>query len=73
VASIEIQNEQIRQVMQALPAREEQVLLLRFGFHDGKSYTLQQVGDKMGLTRERVRQIETQALSRLRRKATELL
>jgi RNA polymerase primary sigma factor len=73
VASIEIQNEQIRQVMQALPAREEQVLLLRFGFHDGKSYTLQQVGDKMGLTRERVRQIETQALSRLRRTATELL
>lgn len=73
VASSEIQNEQIRQVLQALPAREEQVLLLRFGFHDGKSYTLQQVGDKMGLTRERVRQIETQALSRLRRTATDLL
>jgi RNA polymerase primary sigma factor len=73
VASNEVQNIQIRQVLQALPAREEQVLLLRFGFHDGKAYTLQQVGDKMGLTRERVRQIETQALSRLRRTATELL
>ncbi len=57
---------QVRAVIDALPMREAQVLLLRYGFHDGKSHTLQEVGDRMGITRERVRQIENQALTKLR-------
>ena len=61
-----IMEEQVREVIDALPMREAQVLLLRYGFHDGKSHTLQEVGDRMGITRERVRQIEHQALNKLR-------
>ena len=45
---------------------EVRILQLRYGLHDGQSYTLEEVGRKMGVTRERVRQIEAQALSRLR-------
>ncbi len=61
-----LMQEQVRAVIDALPMREAQVLLLRYGFHDGKSHTLQEVGDRMGITRERVRQIENQALTKLR-------
>jgi len=56
----------VRDVLEALPMREAQVLMLRFGFQDGKAHTLQEVGKKMGITRERVRQIEMQAMNRLR-------
>jgi len=48
-----------------LPPREVRILQLRYGLLDGQAYTLEEVGCKMGLTRERVRQIEAQALSRL--------
>ncbi len=61
-----LMQEQVRAVIDALPMREARVLLLRYGFHDGKSHTLQEVGDRMGITRERVRQIENQALTKLR-------
>ena len=53
-------------VLDSLPAREVRILQLRFGLLDGQSYTLEEVGEKMGVTRERVRQIQAQALSRLR-------
>lgn len=56
----------VREALHDLPPREAQVLRLRYGFHDGKVYTLREVGRKMGITRERVRQIETHALARLR-------
>lgn len=59
-------KEQIQEVLQALSPREVRILQLRYGLGNGESYTLEQVGKKMGVTRERVRQIEMQALSRLR-------
>jgi RNA polymerase primary sigma factor len=46
--------------------RNPHILQLRYGLFDGQAYTLQEVGRKMGVTRERVRQIEAQALNRLR-------
>lgn len=59
-------REQIQEVLNSLPPREVRILQLRYGLLDGESYTLEEVGKKMGVTRERVRQIEAQALSRLR-------
>ena len=53
-------------MLNGLPPREVRILQLRYGLLDGESYTLEEVGKKMGVTRERVRQIEAQALSRLR-------
>jgi RNA polymerase primary sigma factor len=64
-----IQNllrEHLSSVLDNLPPREVRVLQLRYGLLDGQLYTLEEVGRKMGVTRERVRQIEAQALSRLR-------
>ena len=67
-----IQNllkEHLSTVLDNLPPREVRVLQLRYGLLDGQLYTLEEVGRKMGVTRERVRQIEAQALSRLRNPA----
>jgi RNA polymerase primary sigma factor len=61
-----IMQEQIKDVLDELPMREARVIMLRYGFQDGRTYTLQEVGDAMGITRERVRQIESQAMNRLR-------
>jgi RNA polymerase primary sigma factor len=55
----------LHEVLNGLPPREVRILQLRYGFFDGQAYTLEEVGRKMGVTRERVRQIESQALSRL--------
>jgi RNA polymerase primary sigma factor len=60
-------RENLLQVLNGLPPREVRILQLRYGLFDGQAYTLEQVGRKMGLTRERIRQIEAQALNRLRR------
>jgi len=59
-------KEHLREILNTLPPREVRILQLRYGLLDGRSYTLEEVGRKMGVTRERVRQIEAQALSRLR-------
>jgi RNA polymerase primary sigma factor len=59
-------HEHLQDVLNTLPPREVRILQLRYGLLDGQSYTLEEVGRKMGVTRERVRQIEAQALSRLR-------
>jgi RNA polymerase primary sigma factor len=67
-----LKQQQVREVLDALPMREAQVLMLRYGFQDGKSHTLQEVGNKMGITRERVRQIESQAINRLRGTASQI-
>ena len=56
----------IQGILQDLPPREVRILQLRYGLVDGETYTLEEVGKKLGVTRERVRQIEAQALSRLR-------
>jgi RNA polymerase primary sigma factor len=65
--STKMMNSEIREVLQSLPAREAHILKLRFGLADGKTYSLQEVGDLVGITRERVRQIESQAMKRLRK------
>lgn len=67
-----LKQQQVREVLDALPMREAQVLMLRYGFQDGRSHTLQEVGNKMGITRERVRQIESQAMNRLRNEASRI-
>ena len=56
----------LQDIMNSLKAREARVLELRYGLKDGEAYTLEEVGRKLGVTRERVRQIETQALRKLR-------
>jgi RNA polymerase primary sigma factor len=60
-------KEKVLAALAFLPPREALVLKLRYGIADGETLTLSEVGQKMGVTRERVRQIESQALSRLRR------
>ncbi len=59
-------QEKIEQLLSTLTPREARILRLRFGLHNGHSYTLEEVGKKFGLTRERIRQIEGRALRRLR-------
>jgi len=58
--------EELEQILSTLTPREARILRLRFGLQDGHAYTLKEVGAKFGLTRERIRQIERQALRRLR-------
>ncbi len=65
-ATLNMLQEHIKSILDNLPPREVRILQLRYGLLDGKSYTLEEVGRKMGVTRERVRQIEAQALGRLR-------
>jgi len=65
-ATYNLLKEQLEEVLNSLPPREVRILQLRYGLLDGQAYTLEEVGRKMGVTRERVRQIEAQALSRLR-------
>ena len=66
IAYRQLLREALEQVMTALSPRETRILLLRFGLRDGRAHTLEEVGEKFGLTRERIRQIEHQALDRLR-------
>ncbi len=65
-AAYNLLREHLNGVLNGLPPREVRILQLRYGLLDGQAYTLEEVGRKMGVTRERVRQIEAQALSRLR-------
>ena len=65
-AGRQILREVIDEIFQSLTPREVRILQLRFGLVDGYNYTLEEVGRKFGVTRERIRQIEAQALSRLR-------
>ena len=59
-------REKVEEVLSTLTPREARILRLRFGLQNGRSYTLEEVGQKFGLTRERIRQIEGKALRRLR-------
>ncbi|HEX7975888.1 MAG TPA: RNA polymerase sigma factor [Anaerolineales bacterium] len=68
-ATYNLLREHLESVLNSLPPREVRILQLRYGLLDGQAYTLEEVGRKMGVTRERVRQIEAQALSRLRHPA----
>ena len=66
IATYNLLQEHLNNILEQLPPREVRILQLRYGLLDGQIYTLEEVGRKMGVTRERVRQIEAQALSRLR-------
>ncbi len=59
-------REEVEAVLSTLTPREARILRLRFGLQNGECYTLEEVGQKFGLTRERIRQIESKALRRLR-------
>ncbi len=65
-ATNNILRERLKEALNELPPREARILQLRYGLLDGQIHTLKEVGNKMGVTRERVRQIEAQALRRLR-------
>ena len=65
-ASYELLREQLNEVLNTLTPREASVLRLRFGLADGKQRTLEEVGQKFNITRERIRQIEAKALRKLR-------
>lgn len=62
-------REQIDELLNTLTDRERQVLELRFGLHDGKTRTLEEVGKHFDVTRERIRQIEGKALNKLKKSA----
>jgi RNA polymerase primary sigma factor len=65
-ASYTLLREQLCEVLHTLTPREEQVLKLRFGLEDGRTRTLEEVGQQFTITRERIRQIEAKALRKLR-------
>jgi RNA polymerase primary sigma factor len=56
----------LEEALASLTPREAEVIRLRFGLDGGRGYTLEEVGQKIGLTRERARQIQAEALRRLR-------
>lgn len=65
-ATARLAAEQIRLALRSLSERERKVLALRYGLEDGREWTLSDVGQRLGVTRERARQIETKALRKLR-------
>ncbi|MBI3965133.1 MAG: sigma-70 family RNA polymerase sigma factor, partial [Chloroflexi bacterium] len=60
-------KEEVAQALQCLEPRERRVVVLRFGLEDGRPRTLAEIGEELGVSRERVRQIEAQSLRTLRR------
>lgn len=66
-------HEQLQGALNKLPTREAQILRLRYGLEDGRVYTLEEVGQTIGVTRERVRQLEAQALNRLRQSSAHII
>jgi RNA polymerase primary sigma factor len=66
-------HEQLKAALDRLPSREAQILRLRYGLEDGRVYTLEEVGQAIGVTRERVRQLEAQALNRLRQSSAHVI
>jgi RNA polymerase primary sigma factor len=65
-ASFTMLQEQLNEVLNTLNERERKVIQLRFGLQDGHPRTLEEVGREFGVTRERIRQIESKTLSKLR-------
>jgi RNA polymerase primary sigma factor len=65
-AATTLLKEQLVKVLETLTEREQKVLILRFGLHDGRARTLEEVGKEFDVTRERIRQIEAKALRKLR-------
>lgn len=66
-ATGQLLKEHVKEMLSALTEREQKILRLRFGLEDGKSHTLEEVGQEFNVTRERIRQIEAKALTKLRK------
>jgi len=66
-AAGQLLKEQVKGLLGSLTEREQKILKLRFGLEDGKSHTLEEVGQEFSVTRERIRQIEAKALAKLRK------
>ncbi len=66
-AASQLLKEQVKTLLGGLTEREQKILKLRFGLEDGKSHTLEEVGQEFSVTRERIRQIEAKALAKLRK------
>ena len=66
-ATNQLLKEQVKDMLGALTEREQKIIKLRFGLEDGKSHTLEEVGQEFAVTRERIRQIEAKALAKLRK------
>lgn len=64
-----VQKEEVSELLESLNERERQVIRLRYGLEDGKPHTLEEIGNELDVTRERVRQIEARAMEKLRNKA----
>ena len=68
--NILVQREEVKELLEALNDREQEVIRLRYGLEDGKSHTLEEIGGILGVTRERARQIEARAMEKLRKNAS---
>lgn len=66
-ATRQLLKEQVQGVLNTLTEREQKIVKMRFGLEDGKSHTLEEVGQEFSVTRERIRQIEAKALAKLRK------
>lgn len=66
-ATGQLLKEHVKDMLSALTEREQKILRMRFGLDDGKSHTLEEVGQEFNVTRERIRQIEAKALAKLRK------
>jgi len=67
LVELQLEHEKLDRLLRSLAQREEQVLRIRYGFHDGIARSLAETGEHFGISRERVRQIESRALAKLRR------
>ncbi|MFZ1361269.1 MAG: RNA polymerase sigma factor RpoD [Candidatus Saccharimonadales bacterium] len=66
-ATTQLLKEQVQSVLSTLSDREQKIIKMRFGLENGKSHTLEEVGQEFAVTRERIRQIEAKALAKLRK------
>ncbi len=66
LVELQLEHEKLDRLLRSLDTREEQLIRIRYGFHDGIARTLQETGEHFGISRERVRQLEARALQKLR-------
>jgi RNA polymerase primary sigma factor len=65
-AAMQLLKDHVKDILDSLSPREQKILEMRFGLHDGVAHTLEEVGQEFGVTRERIRQIEAKALERIK-------
>ncbi|MFA6588571.1 MAG: RNA polymerase sigma factor RpoD [Patescibacteria group bacterium] len=65
-AAMQLLKDHVKDILEGLSPREQKILEMRFGLHDGVAHTLEEVGQEFGVTRERIRQIEAKALERIK-------